>query len=277
MRRILILGAVFATALTVAAAALASTQTAHSGDVSATYGFKGSYPNYSGERLTITKAGTVVYDQPVVSRFCGTQCAPGAPQPKLSSVRVLDLEHNGQPDVVLDLFSGGAHCCGIEQVFSFDPGSNTYVKTERNFGDYGAQVVDLRHDGRIEFLSADDAFAYAFTSFAASGLPIQILAFSNRHFRDVTRQYPKLIAKDATRWLRLFKGMAKQHYQDSVGVIAAWAADEELLGHRKLVSGYLARQAKAGHLNSADGPPAPSGKKFVAQLMRFLGRHGYLR
>ena len=30
--------------------------------------------------------------------------------------------------------------------------------------------------------------------------------------------------------------MAKQHYSDSVGVVAAWAADEELLGHVKLVN-----------------------------------------
>ena len=71
--------------------------------------------------------------------------------------------------------------------------------------------------------------------------------------------------------------MAKQHYSDSVGVVAAWAADEELLGHRKLVNNFLAQQLKAGHLNSALSPEEPGGARFVAKLKRFLRVRGYLR
>jgi hypothetical protein len=56
--------------------------------------------------------------------------------------------------------------------------------------------------------------------------------------------------------------------------MAAWAADEDLLGHVKLVNRYLAQQAKAGHLNS---PLYPGGKRFVTKLQKFLRRHGYLR
>jgi hypothetical protein len=186
---------------------------------------------------------------------------------------VFDLDNDGQPDVVLSLFTGGAHCCSVEQVFTFDPARNTYVKTERNFGDFGAEIVDLGHDGRFEFLTADDAFAYAFTDFAASGLPIQIFTFSGRQFNDVTRQYPALVRHDARRWMRLFRKLARDHYRDSVGVAAAWAADEELLGHRRLVNRFLAAQARAGHLNSAIGH---SGTRFIASLRRFLRRHGYL-
>ena len=67
--------------------------------------------------------------------------------------------------------------------------------------------------------------------------------------------------------------MAKQHYQDSVGLIAAWAADEDMLGHGKLVSRYLTQQLKAGHLNGG----VSHGKKFVTSLQRFLRKHGYRR
>ena len=148
-------------------------------------------------------------------------------------MQVLDLEDNGQPDVVLDLYSGGAHCCSIEQVFSFDPGTMTYGMTQHDFGDPGEQIVDLGHNGRFEFLTADDSFAYEFTDFAASGLPIQILTFSGGRFLNVTRSYPGLIAKDAARWMKASSSMAKQHYSDSVGLAAAWAADQELLGHVK--------------------------------------------
>ena len=271
--------AVAATALSLigAPAALATTQTAQSGNVAATFMFSGSYPTFTGLRLTIAQGSIVYYDEPVASKPCGAYCAPGSPSGKPASVHVLDLEHDGQPDVVLDLYTGGAHCCSIEQIFSFDPGARTYLKTEHDFGDPGERIVDLGHDGRYEFLTADDSFAYEFTDYAGSGLPIEILAFSDRHFDNVTRSYPKLIANDAARWLQAFERMSAQRYQDSVGVIAAWAADEDLLGHSKLVSRYLAEQLNAGHLNSALSPEEPGGKKFIAKLEGFLREHGYLR
>jgi hypothetical protein len=259
-----------ATVLAVAPAALGATQTSHSGNLTAAFAFTGKFPKYH-ETLSISQDGVVLYDQPVVTKFCGTQCQPASTLGSRPSVHVVDLEHDGQPDVILDLFSGGAHCCSIEQVFSFDPGTSTYAETERNFGDPGERIEDLGHNGRHEFLTADDSFAYTFTDFAASGLPIQILTFSDRRFHNVTRSYPKLIAKDAAVWMHAFKSMAKQQYQDSVGVIAAWAADEDLLGHDKLVGRYLARQAKAGHLNGS----VVHGNRFVAKLQKFLRTHGY--
>jgi len=278
VKRGLLMGVVlFVWSLLAAPAALATTQTAQSGNVTATFTFSGKYPNYAGLQLTIAQGSTVYYDEPVTSKLCGTYCAPGSPSGKTSSVHVLDLEHDGQPDVVLDLYSGGAHCCWIEQIFSFDPGTMTYAMTQHDFGDPGEEIVDLRHNGRYEFRTADDSFAYEFTDFAASGLPIQILTFSDRHFFNVTRQYRKLVARDAARWMKAFNGMAKQHYSDSVGVAAAWAADEELLGHVKLVNRFLANQLKAGHLNSALSPQEPGGARFVAKLRKFLRTHGYAR
>jgi hypothetical protein len=272
MRRVLALIAVLTICLIAAPAALATTQSAHAGDVTATFTFQGKAPNFHGLRLTISRGGTIVYDQPVVAKFCGKLCWPGPLIGRRAAVQVADLEHNGEPDVALDLYSGGAHCCTVVQVFSFDPGTNTYVKTERSFGDPDARIVDLRHDGRFEFLTADDSFAYRFTDYAASGLPIEILTFAGGRFTDVTRSYPRLVAKDAAFWLKAYKRMAKQRYSDSVGVIAAWAADEDLLGHSKLVSRYLAREARAGHLNA---PFGAGGTKFVADLQKFLRRHGY--
>jgi hypothetical protein len=265
--------AVAALALTAAPAALATTQRAHAGNVSATFTFQGKVPNFHGLTLTISRGGAVLYQQPVVAKFCGKLCWPGPGFSRRSSVQVVDLEATGDPDVVLDLYSGGAHCCTVLQIFSYDPGTMTYVKTERVFGDPDAKVVDLAHDGRFEFLTADDSFAYRFTDFAASGLPIEIFTFASRRFTDVTRSYPKLIAKDAALWLSAFKAQAKQHYPDSVGVIAAWAADEDLLGHAKRVNRYLHQQAAAGHLNA---PFGAGGTRFVANLQKFLRRRGYL-
>jgi hypothetical protein len=276
MRRALIIGLVLAASALLAPAALATTQTATGGSVTATFTFTGKFPSFTGLHLTIARSGAVVYDQAVKSAACGNICAPQATG-KASSVHVIDLDHTGQPNVVLDLYTGGAHCCSVEQVFTFDPATMTYAMTEHNFGDPGARIEDLKHDGQFEFVTADDRFAYAFTDFAASGLPLQILTFSGGQFQDVTKTYPALIRKDAASWLKAFKRMARDHYADSVGVIAAWAADEYRLGKSAAANRYLHQQAKAGHLKSALSPGEPSGQKFVSALQRFLRRHGYGR
>jgi hypothetical protein len=275
MRRSLIALLVLAAFALLAPAALATTQTASEGAVTATFTFMGHFPNFSGLRLQITKSGAILYDQPVHSKACGKFCAPGATERKASSVHIIDLDDTGQPNVVLDLFTGGAHCCSVEQVFTFDPGTMTYAMTERNFGDPGDRIEDLNHDGHFEFVTADDRFAYAFTDFAASGLPLQILTFSGSRFQDVTDRYPALIRKDAGTWLKAFNRMAHQHYQDSVGVIAAWAADEYRLGRSAAANRYLSEQATAGHLKSALSPNEPQGQRFVGALKRFLRRNGY--
>ncbi|MGO9793065.1 MAG: hypothetical protein ACLP8S_27160 [Solirubrobacteraceae bacterium] len=275
MKRLSIIGVLLSCLLT-GAAASAATQTASSGKVKASFSFKGSYPTFRDEILTIAQGTKVLYDKAVLSTSCGGTCQPGSTSARSPSVHVLDLEHDGRPDVVLDLNSGGAHCCSIEQVFSFSPATATYVKTERDFGDPGERIVDLSHDGRYEFLTADDSFAYAFTDYAASGFPIEILTFSNRHFQNVTRSYPTLIAEDANLWLTAYKDSAGDHWQDSVGVIAAWAADEDMLGHSELVSRYLAQQANAGHLNSPPVLQQLDGERFVTALQKFLRAHGYL-
>lgn len=253
------IGLALVVALAAAPAALATTETAQSGNVSASLTFQGSAnTGYSNVRLQISRAGALLYDQPVSSVFCPTECGPAT---VASSVHALDLESDGEPDIVLNLYSGGAHCCGIEQIFSLDPATDTYIKTERNFGDPGATIEDLGHDGRYQLVSADDSFAYAFTDYGDSGLPLQIWTFHGRRFTDVTRGYPAQITQDAAKWFQFFR----QNLNNGLGLIAAWAADEDLLGHEAEVSSTLAAEARKGDLRSPGPQVRPGGEKFIAK------------
>jgi len=74
-----------------------------------------------------------------------------------------------------------------------------------------------------------------------------------------------------------FEAQASGHYQDTVGIVAAWAADEDMLGPSKVVTDFLSTQAKAGHLNSSLSPVESSGQKFVIELQKFLRQHGYVK
>lgn len=262
------LAAVLSAVLAAVALARTTTQTAHAGNVSATFTFSGSAPNVKSSRLSITRAGQELYNQAVRSKQCSPYCSPGGfggSHP--SSVKVADIEGNGSPDVVLELFSGGASCCFIDQVFTYDAGTMTYVKTEHNFA-YGAVVQKI--SGKWRFRSADGAFLCAFTDCADSGEPIQIWSFSARRFHDMTRKYTRLIRSDAARWLSRFK----HHVSNGVGLIAAWAADEELLGKNRLVQSTLADEASKGNLRDGASGLA-TGKKFIKALNKLLRRYRY--
>ncbi len=270
---------VVALVLTVPAAtrAGAASVSATSGRLHASFTYSGHFPEAKNARLVISDNGVVLYDHLVYSKWCGYRCWPLDLTTRSTVLHTVRLQATATPSVVLGLYSGGAHCCSIEQVFSLDPATKTFTKIEYDFGDPGVQVVARGPGGSSVFLSADSSFAYAFTDYAASGMPIEILSVSHGHFLDITRSYPNLIARDAAMWMRTFRSSASSHYQDTVGLAAAWAADEDLLGHYSTVNTFLANQAAAGHLNSALSPEEPSGHRFVLALQTFLRRHGYVK
>jgi hypothetical protein len=249
-----------------------TTQTAHAGQVTATFTFtfttstKDSFPTYSGETLTITRDGATAYSAPVADPDCDG-CTPGAPEANESSVQVVDLDNTGEPNVILTLFTGGAHCCTIAQVFSYDAATGTYTKARQNFEDPAFDLKRLVLGGDYLFVSANAAFEYEYTSYAQSADPIQIWSFADGAFTDVTRSYPALIAKNAALWFRLFK----HNLSDGTGPLAAWAADEQELGHNALVRSTLKAQLKAGHLVGG----FVNGKKYITLLNKQLRKLGY--
>jgi hypothetical protein len=267
----ILISLVVLTALVLPSAAMAATQTARDGQVTAKLTYSGQVPQQKNLKLTITRAGQIHYSQAVSSKYCGgAQCEVGK-----GAVQALDIDHSGVPDIVLSLYTGGAHCCSVAQVFVYDPGTETYRMTQRDFGDPGFRIEGLAGDQTKQFVTANDAFAYRFTDFAASGLPVQVLQLNGTTFSDVTSSYPALVRKDAAQWLTAYKRMARSGYTDSVGVIAAWAADEGTLGRGAQALAYVRAQARAGHLNTAVAPAEKGGMAFVTQLQAFLKKQGY--
>jgi hypothetical protein len=252
------------------AATVAAKRTALANGTSATLTYRSHSPVVLAQRVTIKHFGEVLYDEPVSAGVCGRNCSPSPFTGQGAPLRVLDLESDGQPDVLLSLYSGGAHCCIIDQVFTLDPGTMTYVKHEHDFADAGATVKQLGTPLRYRFISADESFAYRFTDFAHSGLPVQIWRFDGRNFDCVTRSYPAQIRADAARWLRAFT----HNSANGVGFIAAWAADEDMLGNSALVRSTLEAAADKGALRSGDSG-LPAGARFVRALQKFLRAHAY--
>jgi hypothetical protein len=253
------------------ATALADEQVASSGQVTATFTFErhGEY-KFTDLWLTIDRAGTKVFDAAVDIPACQEPyCVPEGVFRDSDTVHVRDLDADGEPEVLVDVFTGGAHCCSATEILRFD--GTSYRASSRNWADAGYRLADLDDDGRPEFRTSDTRFAYAFASFADSAFPIRVLAWSNGQFANVTRQHAALIRKDAKRWKRLYHG--RRHGNRSLGVLAAWTADQYLLGRRTQANRFLAREQRAGRLRSSAG--WKSGTAFVRQLKRRLRRWAY--
>ena len=96
----------------------ATAQIVHSGDLTVTYTYHGTPPLSSHSTLKISELGKVLYDQAVTSKWCGDDCSPNIIARDRKVVHIVRLNSSGSPSVVLDLYSGGAHCCFVEQVYS---------------------------------------------------------------------------------------------------------------------------------------------------------------
>jgi hypothetical protein len=248
-----------------AAPALATTETASLGAVRATltYEKQGAF-EYSGMRIQVARSGAPAFDRVAAAPGCDVPfCGPLSVVNEGSSVKVVDLNGDGEPEVIVDLYSGGAHCCVVAEVLRFN--GATYVAATRNFADFGYTL-----DGGT-FVTGDVRFGYAWASFADSAFPVRLLTFGARGRRDVTRAHPEAIAADAARWLKEYK--KRRSGTRALGILAAWVGDEYRLGHRATADAFLRAELRAGRLRG--DLYWPRGKAYISTLQRRLKAWGY--
>ncbi|MFL5957226.1 MAG: FG-GAP repeat domain-containing protein [Solirubrobacterales bacterium] len=245
----------------------AKTFSAQQGSVSATI----TYTKTATTHLTISRNGATLFDGVPSLQECSDACAPSGftDDPPL---RVLDLDGNGEPEVVYSAYSGGAHCCSIAQVYRLNAAANGYDTSEHDFGDPGFALKDLDGDGRPEWMTGDDAFAYRFTAYAFSALPVQVLRFGADGFSDVTNSFPGTINSDLDRWWKRYRRVRGHRDGTELGPVSAWAADMYRLGKRAHVLKVLRSEARHGRLR---GPGHTQGARYVKVLDKFLRKSGY--
>jgi hypothetical protein len=262
--------------LAAAPAALAKTETRTSGDVTATLTYSGKNPPYTNGKLTITQSGLTIFDGPVGSPRGCKGCGLQAPFNR-RVMRLADLDGDAEPEVLLDFFSGGAHCCAFLLVYRFVASANRYDPLSIGFGNAGYKLRDLNKDKSPELVSADDRFAYLFTSYADSSFPISIYRLGETRFTDVTRKFKSAVRTDARRKLRLYRSAVKEK-RDVRGVLAAYQADQYLRGRGKQGWRVLRHAAAKGYLKSPYGDnTGPNGKRYLRALKRYLRRWHYAK
>jgi hypothetical protein len=219
--------------------------------------------------VAVRRGAHVIFRERVRCRNCAPGAAAGEP------VRWVSLRTGSAPEAVLGIYSGGAHCCYLTRIY--DPGPRGVAVLTHDWGNAGAKVVDLNGDGVDEFVSGDDHFAYAFTDYAGSALPLQVLALRGGSLVDVTGRFTGTLRADAA---KLWSGYLRDRL-DTRGVLAAWAADEARLGRWPQALAQLEQLRARGRLALPAGAFAGdlggrSPAYFIASLHRFLAARGYL-
>lgn len=105
------------------------------------------------------------------------------------------------PVLMFQSFSGGAHCCNSIQLAGFSSGKLRAVDLGSWDGDYVKPPVDLNGDGLADFVFSDDAFLYAFASYASSFAPPKILNVRGGKVVDISRNggFSNLFAQSRTK------------------------------------------------------------------------------
>lgn len=232
--------------------------------VRATLTFEKRGYQFSRLRLEITRNGATWRSGPLGSAFILKPL-----------VHVRDLDADGEPEVWLDVYSGGAHCCLDSRFFRWLPSRRAYGSTKHAWRDIGYRRLRLDRDSRPELVSADARFGYEFTAFAASAFPIQVWRFDRGRLVDVTRDFPSRIERDAEELWRLYRRFSGGR-DDPRGVLAAWVADQYLLGRGDQAWATLERlRARGAFGPRPDLAGWPQGKAYLRALRAFLVKLGY--
>src|SRR5207302_9985554 len=171
-------------------------------------------------------------------------------------------------------YPGGAHCCLYTVILRFD--GTTYRRMAHVWGNVGYRLAQLDHDGVPEMISADDRFAYVFTSFAGSVFPVQIWHYERGMLRDVTSSYLFAVRSDAGQIWREYLRERKDPVSDVRGVLAAWLADEVRLGRSAEAWNQLEAAYRRGELSAPRVDTLwPAGQKYLHALRAFLAQTGY--
>lgn len=228
-------------------------------------------PRVLRPRLTVTSAGhtaATFHPQPVAQTpgrgiLVDGVDAPHVDQQRSAAPAMCMARFPSGPVALLGVTNAFNQCCFLVDTYAPD------VRPRSSLQD-GLVVPRLRViGGSPVIVVADGSFLARFADYADSAAPLRVLTVRTGRQRDVTTDYPAKLRREAAKlWTRFNNRPAR-----GLGFLAAWAADEDRLGHDSTIWPKLQELDDAGKLNGRPG--WPRGQSFINALRTFLGDQGY--
>lgn len=131
--------------------------------------------------LRITKKGVLINQDSCTDR--------------ITSIEAYDLKGEDKKQILIDYYTGGAHCCTYTH-FGEIRNNNLIIFDTIFWGNAGYEVKDLDGDGTKEIFGSSDVFAYGFTNYAESRFPVVIYKFEKGKLKFVNSEFPEIVEKD---------------------------------------------------------------------------------
>jgi hypothetical protein len=147
---------------------------------------------------------------------------------KSAGVFCVDLDKDGEPEVLLDGFDKGF----VSLIYYYQPQQNQYAYIEHKWATVSYRLEDIDKEGVLEFVSGDRAFDRFSQNTLDSALPLAIWRYQQGKFIDATRLYEEQIRAHAELlWQEYLNRQRRQ--QQTKSILAAYLADRYLLdeGH----------------------------------------------
>jgi hypothetical protein len=196
-----------------------------------------------------------------------------------SSIGIGPLTRGGPLAVIVQTYTGGAHCC-MHVVAAVRVGKAFRAVDFGEWdGDGIAWPTDISGDGVADFRFVDNAFLYAFGSYAGSYPPPLVMNIRGLKAVDVSAEpaFRPLYAKDV---VAARKGCLGES-EPNGGACAAWAADAARLGQFAAVWPRVVKAIGTGGEwpNSCGQKPQPKPcySDYPTALRAFLRKQGYTR
>lgn len=226
-----------AAALSVGAASVQAatwTETAVAGPVTATLTttYSNSYDSVlDAEDMTLTITRS---DGGAGATYSAASFAPWGPTgdfvEKTGALHLVDLDGNGDPEAVVDVFTGGAHCCFVSFIATRPPSApGAYTLLTGYWGNWSARRVDLNRDGVPEIAGFDDRFAYAFGAYIDSVMPSRVWNLRDGRLQVTTGSYHARAVAWMRRDWRTYL-LARRLHRPVAGALAAYLASASVVG-----------------------------------------------
>ena len=178
--------------------------------------------------------------------------------------------------VLVGLYTFGAHCCTWLDAYPVLDGRAGPVPVEQDMSNPGASLYQSGPNALV--VTADNAFAYRFSSYAGSGMPVRALELRGRQFVNVTREHLGLVAAEVPHWWRNYLGnysLKTLPPGNGLGILAALVADQCELGKGTEAWATVAKLEAEGKLAGNMAGTSQRGPMYVKALKAFLASRGY--
>jgi hypothetical protein len=255
-----------------AAAQERTVETATSGSVTAELSYRGT----RDFRVRITREGAVVHDR-LLGGPCADFCMPAESALTGEHVGFRDLDGVGEPEVIVDVHSGGTSCCVLVFAYGHEAATNSYRRVRLDTG-AGFVARDYDRDGALELVGDDFRFRGLFTCGACGARPLRIWNYEPGGFEVVTRSFPARIRAHVRKMRRLYARARRSGDAAFVkGALTPYVADLCMLDRcgrgLRLVRAAL-RRGELARRSPFD--VSPLGRDYLRALRRYLRRTGYL-